>query len=91
VVNVTVKRRDQTRHVWVGETNESEPLITHRNSFEVASKLGTCFLPRISMAGTCLLAMWCPVYRWRDSNPGLGAELGNSLCDSKGKLYKWSP
>jgi hypothetical protein len=43
------------------------------------------------MARTCLLAMWCPVYRWRDSNPGLGAELGNSSCDAKGKLYKWTP
>ena len=30
VVNVTVKRRDQTRHVWIKETNESEPLTTHR-------------------------------------------------------------
>ena len=30
VVNVTVKRRDQTRHVWVRETNASEPLMTHR-------------------------------------------------------------
>jgi hypothetical protein len=43
------------------------------------------------MARTCLLAMWCPVYKWRDSNPGLGAELGNSSCDAKGKLYKWNP
>jgi len=32
VVNVTVKRRDQTRHVWIGETNESEPPRTHRNN-----------------------------------------------------------
>jgi hypothetical protein len=31
VVNVMVKRRDlRSRHVWVGETNESEPLETHR-------------------------------------------------------------
>jgi hypothetical protein len=22
------------------------------------------------MAETCLLAMWCPVHRWRDSIPG---------------------
>jgi hypothetical protein len=43
------------------------------------------------MAATCLLAMWCPVYRWRDSNPGLGAELGNSSCNAKGKPYKWKP
>jgi hypothetical protein len=31
VVNVMVKRRDiRSRHVWVGETNVSEPLETHR-------------------------------------------------------------
>jgi hypothetical protein len=28
------------------------------------------------------------VYRWRDSNPGLGTELGNSSCNAKGKPYK---
>ena len=43
------------------------------------------------MERTCLLAMWCPVYRWRESNPGLGAELGNFACDAKGKPYKWEP
>jgi hypothetical protein len=40
VVNVMVKRRDQTRHVWIGETNESEPLMTHRNSSLVDIKTG---------------------------------------------------
>jgi hypothetical protein len=34
VVNDTVKRRDQTRHVWIRETNASEPLKTHRNSID---------------------------------------------------------
>ena len=29
------------------------------------------------MAETCLLAMWCPVHRWRDSMPGSGTELEN--------------
>ena len=41
------------------------------------------------MASTYLLAMWCPVFRWRDSNLGLGTELGNSSCNGKGKPYKW--
>ena len=54
----------------------------------MTSKLGTQTLPRINMAGAYLLAMWCPVYRWRDSNPGLGTELGNSSCHAKGKPYK---
>src|SRR4051812_19826964 len=31
-----------------------------------------------------------PVYRWRDSNPGLGTELGNSSCHAKGKPYQWA-
>ena len=41
------------------------------------------------MAGAYLLAMWCPVYRWRDSGLGLGSELENSSCNAKGKPYKW--
>jgi len=50
----------------------------------MTSKLGTQTLPRMSMADTYLLAMWCPVYRRRDSNLGLGTELGNSSCNVKG-------
>src|ERR1700674_385525 len=57
----------------------------------MTSKLGKEVVPRIKMAATWLLAMWCPVYRWRDSNPGLGTELGNSSCDAKRKPYKWEP
>src|SRR3954453_1202824 len=34
--------------------------------------------------------MGCPVYRWRDSNPGLGTELGNSSGHAKGKPYQWA-
>ena len=37
------------------------------------------------MAATCLLAMWYPVYRWRDSNLGSRAELENLAGDGKGK------
>ncbi len=50
----------------------------------MTSKLGTQTLPRMSMADTYLLAMWCPVYRRRDSDLGLGTELGNSSCNAKG-------
>ena len=42
------------------------------------------------MEETYLLEMWCPVYRGRDSNLGLGTELGNSSCDVKGKLHMCS-
>jgi hypothetical protein len=55
---------------------------------QVTSKLGARTSPRKSVAGAYLLAMWCPVYRWRDSDPGLGMELGNSSCNAKGKPYK---
>ena len=54
-------------------------------------KLGMQTFPGMNMAGAYLLAMWCPVYRWRDSDLGLGTELGNSSCDAKGKPYKWDP
>ena len=40
------------------------------------------------MAGAYLLAMWCPVFRWRDFYPGSGMELENSPGNAKGKLYK---
>jgi hypothetical protein len=37
------------------------------------------------MVETCLLTMWCPVYRWHDSDLGSGTELENLVCDGKGK------
>src|SRR5689334_12125726 len=37
------------------------------------------------MANTCLLAMWCPVYRRRDSSSGAYVELENPVGDAKGK------
>ena len=43
------------------------------------------------MAGTCLLAMWCPGYRWRDSSLGSGPELENLLGGDKGKGTNGSP
>jgi hypothetical protein len=90
VVNVTVQRREQTRHVGIRETNASEPPTTHRER-SMTSKLGASSFPTISIAKTCLLAMWCPVYRWRESYSGLNTELGNSPGDVKRKPYKWDP
>ena len=37
------------------------------------------------MEGTCLLSVWCPVLRERDSSPGFRAELENLVGDAKGK------
>ena len=41
--------------------------------------------PGKSMAGTYLLVMRCPVYRWRESHPGFRTELENLAGDGKGK------
>jgi hypothetical protein len=43
------------------------------------------------MAETCLLAMWCPVYKWRDPSLGSGMELENLFGGDKGKGISGSP
>jgi hypothetical protein len=67
------------------KTNVSEPLLTHRK-YETASKpgmevvLGTKARPlgfARSQAATCVLAWWCPVYRWRELVAGAGMEQEN--------------
>jgi hypothetical protein len=55
------------RHVWVRETNASEPLMRPRNRSTDGIKTGAPPLSGKSMAETWLLAMRCPGYRWRDS------------------------
>lgn len=32
-------------------------------------------LSGMNMAGACVLAMWYPVFKWRDSDPASGTEL----------------
>ena len=68
----------------MGETSASKPLITHRNLY-VTSKPGPCLCSGKSVAGTYLLATWCPVYRRRDSHLGFRMELENLVDDAKGK------
>jgi hypothetical protein len=75
----------KSRHVWVRETNASEPLMRHRNKAYGGTKTGAPPLSGNSMAETCLLAMWCPVYKWRDSSLGSGPELENLPGGDKGK------
>ena len=43
------------------------------------------------MTGTCLLVMWCPGYRWRDSNLGFDTELENLRGGDKGKGTSGGP
>src|ERR1019366_1159996 len=67
----------ELRHVWVRETNASEPLMRPRNRSTGGIKTGAPPLSGKSMAETWLLAMRCPGYRWRDSSLGSGMELEN--------------
>src|ERR1017187_4263453 len=66
------------------ETSANEPLRTHRN-FSDDIETGECPCPGKSMAETYVLAMRCPVYRWRESHPGFRTELENLAGDDKGK------
>jgi hypothetical protein len=78
-------------HVWVRETNASEPLMRPRNRSIEGIKTGAPPLSGKSMAGAWLLAMWCPGYRWRDSSLGSGMELENLFGGGKGKGASGSP
>jgi hypothetical protein len=40
---------------------------------------------------TCLVVMWCPGYKWRDSSLGSSPELENLFCGAKGKGTSGSP
>jgi len=81
----------KSRHVWVRETNASEPLMRPRNRPTEGIKTGAPPLSGKSMAETWLLAMRCPGYRWRDSSLGSGMELENLFDGDKGKGTSGSP
>jgi len=81
----------KSRHVWVRETNASEPLMRPRNRSTGGIKTGAPPLSGKSMAETWLLAMRCPGYRWRDSSLGSGMELENLFDGDKGKGTSGSP
>src|SRR5207249_6496872 len=57
VVNVVVKSVDRPRHVWMRETNASEPPIKHRNLLRRRQNRG--------LRGTPGSVWWKPVY-WPD-------------------------
>jgi hypothetical protein len=42
--------------------------------------------PGMSLAGACLLATWCPAWRWRELGPGSGAERVNLSSRARGRL-----
>jgi len=81
----------ELRHVWVRETNASEPLMRPRNRSTGGIKTGAPPLSGKSMAETWLLAVRCPGYRWRDSSLGSDMELENLPGGDKGKGTSGSP
>jgi hypothetical protein len=51
----------------------------------MASKPGLVLWSGTNAARACRLAVWCPVWRWRDGVSGSFRERGNLLCtDAKG-------
>ena len=69
----------------------AKPPMTHRKVPQTASKLEPPACSRKSVAGTCLLATRCPVYRRRDSHSGFRTELENLADDAKGKRTSGGP
>src|ERR1700675_3762584 len=65
--------------------------MTHRNQTMTAPKPESPACSGSSMEETYLLAMRCPVYRRRDSNPGFRAELEKLAGDEKGRGASGSP
>ncbi len=61
----------------------------------VATRSALSFAPPLSgmsmEEATCILAMRCPGYRWRDSSLGSGMELENLFGGDKGKATSGSP
>ncbi len=57
-----IRPKRKSRQVWVRETNASEPLMSHRNRSTGGIETGVPPLSGKSMAESCLLAIWCPVY-----------------------------
>jgi hypothetical protein len=49
--------------------------------------------PGMSLAGACLLARWCPAWRWRELGPGFGVERGNLSFRARGRPVErlWPP
>jgi hypothetical protein len=70
--------------VGVRETSANEPLMTHRNSLEDI-ETGELLCPGMSMAGTHLPAMRCPVSGRPEPHSGFRTELMNLVGSVKGK------
>ena len=79
------EKADLIRQVSDEKVSASEPLMTHRNAFQLLSKRAEACTARISVDVTCLRSTWQPVYRWHELITGLDTERGNLAWDAKGK------
>lgn len=79
------KKADLIRQVRDEKVSASEPLMTHRNAFQLLSKRAEACTARISVGVTCLRTTWQPVYRRHELITGLDTERGNLAWDAKGK------
>ena len=84
VVSVMEKRPARVK-VCIVETNENEPLMKRRKCQEKTSKGGFDISSLISMAATCLPAVRCPAFRWRERYAGVYGKQEKQLSDAKGK------
>ena len=79
------EKADFIRQVRDEKVSASEPLMTHRNAFQLLSKRAEACTARISVGVTCLRTTWQPVYRRHELITGLDTERGNLAWDAKGK------
>ncbi len=86
MVSVAVEGPLSAGQVGDEKTNVCEPLLTHRKNRTMASKPGSSGIPgmkarrgwrALSQEAACVLAWWCPVYRWRELVVGAGMEQEN--------------
>ena len=86
VVSVAAKVLLKAGQVGDEKTNMCEPLLTHRNIYMMASKLGCegCLKDKgspwrrtLSQEAACVWPWWCPVYRWRELVAGAGIKQEN--------------
>ena len=68
------------------ESNESELSEEASLREKVASKIGSCYRPMISLEETHLLSKWRPVFRQRELRPGIYVERVNLALGVKRKI-----
>jgi len=76
--------------VWIGKTNESEPLMKCRKR-KVTSKPGGSRYPGISAGATCLLPAWRPALRWRQSGIRHAHGTWEPVASMRRERSKWKP